>query len=51
MDSFGLQLNEDLNIDYLYCVDHNIQMTATLACDDKWFGFDAAENLCKLIQK
>jgi hypothetical protein len=51
MNSFGVQLHEDLNIDHLYCVDHNIQLTAKLACDDKYFGFDADNNPCKLIQK
>jgi hypothetical protein len=51
MNFFRVQLNEDLNIDHLYCVDHNIQKTAKLACDDKQFGSDAAAKLCKLIQR
>jgi hypothetical protein len=42
MNSFGVQLIEDLNIDHLYCADHNIQLTAKLACDHKHFGFDEA---------
>jgi hypothetical protein len=30
MNSFGVQLNEDFNMDHLYCVDHKIQLTASL---------------------
>jgi hypothetical protein len=48
---FGVQLHEDLNIDHLYCVEHNIQLTAKIACDDKSFGLDTAGAPCKLIQK
>jgi hypothetical protein len=51
MNSFRVQLHEDVNIDHLYCADHNIQMTAKFDWDDKYFGFDSAGNPCKLIQK
>jgi hypothetical protein len=36
-------------IERLYCVDHNIQLNAKLACDDKNCGLDAEGNPCKLI--
>jgi hypothetical protein len=49
MNSFGVQLHQDFKIEHLYCVDHNIQLTAKLACDDKNFGFDAADNPYKMI--
>jgi hypothetical protein len=50
LNSFGVHLKEDFNLDHLYCVDHKIQLTAKLACDDKHLGFDAADNPCCLIQ-
>jgi hypothetical protein len=37
MHSFGVKLHDGFNIDQLCCVDQNIQMTAKLACDDKYF--------------
>jgi hypothetical protein len=51
MNAFGVQLYEGFKIEHLYCVDHTIQLTAKLACDDKNFGLDAEGNTCKLIQK
>jgi hypothetical protein len=49
MNSFGVQLHDDFNIDHLYCIDRIIHLTAKLVCDDKYFGLDPASAPCKLI--
>jgi hypothetical protein len=50
MSSFGVQLYEDLNIDHLYCLKHDIQLTAQLKLDDKQYIFDVSDSHCKLTQ-
>jgi hypothetical protein len=51
MNAIELQLNEDLNIDHLYCVDQYILLASTLACDEKYFGFVSTGDPCGLVQK
>jgi hypothetical protein len=51
VNSVRAQLYVDFNMNHLSFVDHNIQLSAKLACDDKYFGFDADGIPCKLIQK
>jgi hypothetical protein len=52
MNSFVVQLYEDVKINHLYCVHHNSTLTAKIDRGDKYFGLDAADdNPWKLIQK